>query len=182
MAVNGVSGGSAVLNGDLAVFGNLSNPEATAIHEIGHAFAGLYDEYVFDNPKSVEYDVTNAPNLDIINDLGKIKWHHFIDLKDRIYSQLGAFEGGGYNHFGVWRPNENSIMRSIMVSGNFFNAPSREAIVKRIMSLRGIPFDFKAFLVVDKISALRINSFAGRIDNTNQMSHPSVSQYRCFPF
>ena len=179
MSVNESSGGSARLNGYVAIFGNSASPNI-AIHEVGHAFAGLYDEYIVEDT-SVEYNVANAPNLDITNDLEKIKWRHFIDLKDGNYRELGAFEGGGYQPFGVWRPDVNSVMRSAAIN-TFFNAPSREAIVRHIMSLRGIPFDFKAFLEVDKISISRIRAFSGRVNNTKQINHQSIDRYNCLPY
>ena len=75
-----------------------------------------------------------------------MKWKHFIDLDD--YEEVGAFEGGGYVQEGIWRPEEFSVMRS--TSFLYFNAPSRESIVKRILELRGISYNFEDFLEIDR--------------------------------
>ena len=72
----------------------------------------------------------------------------------------------------VWRPESSSIMLQI---GNkeFFNAPSREAIVKRIMELRNLEYNFDDFLEVDQISigkiqtrlsSRQLNSLENKID------------------
>ena|GEM_PF-3686753 len=134
----------------MAVFGDADFVESAAVHEVGHAFAGLGDEYFIGGYNSY-YDVTRFPNLDTTSDLSIIKWHHFSNLKNYL---VEAYEGGGYHQFGIWRPEYNSIMKS----GSFFNAPSREAIVRRIMEIRGLEFNFEAFLEIDQKSIAKINS------------------------
>jgi hypothetical protein len=152
MSVNGQTGGSAYLGGNIAVFGAFGSITTTAfpttvfstmLHEVGHAFASLGDEYIVPNQNST-YVPEGKANLDNTNNVNLIKWNHFFGLQG--YSSVGAFEGGGYLEFGMWRPEENSIMRG---SGSYFNAPSREAIVKRIMSLREIEYNFNSFLIKD---------------------------------
>ena len=88
-----------------------------ALHELGHSFAGLADEY--------EYGTCNnstepsAPNVTINTDNSTVKWKHWFD--DPI---VGMFEGGNYCKTGVWRPTETSIMRS---SGQPFYPVNQEA-------------------------------------------------------
>lgn len=152
MAINGLNDGSgvAVLGSNLAIFGtanstvNTTSAFSVMLHEVGHAFASLGDEYIIPNQIGT-YIPEGQPNLDNTNDLNLIKWNHFIGLPG--YSSVGAFEGGGYLEFGMWRPELSSIMQGNI--GSYFNAPSREAIVKRILNLRTIEYDFNSFLTLD---------------------------------
>ncbi len=88
-----------------------------ALHELGHSFAGLGDEY--------EYGTCNhstepsAPNLTINNDNSTVKWKHWFD-----HPNVGMFEGGGKCPTGVWRPTETSFMRK---NGEPFYPVNQEA-------------------------------------------------------
>ena len=146
MSVNNVGRGSASLGSNLAVFGDGS--EFTMLHELGHAFATLGDEYDFEGYIN-ETETERYPNLDRTDDLNRIKWKHFVGLEN--YENVLAFEGGFYTPEGVWRSQQRSLMRSTSADRSF-NAPSREAIVKRILELRGIAYDFDAFLEIDQLS------------------------------
>lgn len=151
MATNSFIVGTGTGGANLAVFGTRAKSSSdqtkmllTMLHEVGHAFASLGDEYI--EPGLYLNATKGIANLDSTSDLNLIKWKHFIELEK--YPQVGVFEGGGYREFGTWRPEFTSIMSSI---GGFtqFNTPSREAIVKKIMSLRGLTYNFDAFLDLD---------------------------------
>lgn len=153
MGVNYGSGGSAFLGGNVGVFSTSNSRDLntnvfqTMVHEVGHAFSGLGDEYVNPNRPNNGCFSDFMDNIDITNDLSKIKWNHFIDLEG--YSEVNAFEGGcGSVATGVWRPEEYSIMGGNI--GSYFNAPSRESIVKKIIELRGMDYDFETFLELDQ--------------------------------
>jgi hypothetical protein len=150
MSVNNAHGGSAGIGSGIAVFG--SGNANVMVHEVGHAFSRLADEYELGGTNPLPNTNWSA-NLDQIGILGKVKWKHFIDLDD--YEEVGAFEGGGYVQEGIWRPEEFSVMRS--TSFLRFNAPSRESIVKRILELRGIPYSFEDFLEIDRANMDRIS-------------------------
>lgn len=141
-----------------------------AIHEVGHALAQLADEYE-DSTLAVSHDwswqLNNSANVDDHGELDRIKWAHFVGKTD--YGAVGAFEGGNYVRRGVWRPENNSLMRDISVS--YFNAPSREAIVKRIFAIKGLPYDFETFLANDVIPN---PIFGGRAATTHQKLPPSL--------
>ena len=133
----------------------------TVVHEFGHLFPKLADEYVRKDEAigtSNEYEIQNLidlishtgahKNIDLTSDPETIKWSRF--LKDSRYANesLGAFEGGLLYSKGVWRPNENSIMRT----GTTFNAPSREAIYYRIHKLaygEDWQYDYETFVQQD---------------------------------
>ena len=88
-----------------------------ALHELGHSFAGLADEY--------EYGTCNnstepsAPNVTINTDNSTVKWKHWFDDPS-----VGMFEGGKYCPTGVWRPTETSFMRK---NGEPFYPVNQEA-------------------------------------------------------
>ena len=113
---------------------------STICHELGHAIGKLADEYdrngfTFTNQTGFEQEGLEDfwPNVDITNNLEKIKWCRFINDDRYADQKLGAFEGGHSDFaYGIWRPTDNSIMRSASTG---FNAPSREAIYKRIHKL-----------------------------------------------
>ena len=50
------------------------------------------------------------------------------------YERVGVYEGGFYYSFGVWRPEISSCMVNNI---DYYNAPSRETIVKKIMAKAG---------------------------------------------
>ena len=118
----------------------------------GHGFGKLADEYVesgnyqipewgIDELRGFQYSYGFFFNVDVTDNLSNIRWKHFIGLPN--YSYVGAYEGGYYYEKGVWRPEDHSTMRDIMT--DYFNAPSREIIVKRIMLLAGLNYSFESF-------------------------------------
>lgn len=113
-----------------------------AVHEFGHSFGMLADEYtkglgnITDATKNIWQDSCNYgmyKNIDFTGDKQSVKWKHFLDDQRYSASGLGCFEGGSYYDYGVWRASEDSIMNSNL--DGQFNAPSREAIYYRIHKL-----------------------------------------------
>jgi hypothetical protein len=110
-------------------------------HELGHAFAGLGDEY-YDSEVATEglypRDVEPwEPNLTTLVNFDK-KWKNMI-LKDtpvptpnneKYKNAVGAFEGGGYETKGVYRPMFDCSMKSI--SYNNFCPVCKKAIQNMI--------------------------------------------------
>jgi len=93
------------------------------IHEFGHLFAGLGDEYVGGVEYSEFYptDVEPwEPNLTTLVDFGK-KWKNMLPEgsiiptpeKERKAEKLGVYEGGGYVSKGVYRPWINCLMNNL---------------------------------------------------------------------
>jgi hypothetical protein len=99
-----------------------------ALHEMGHAFARLADEYDYggftpryDGPEPSEPNVTTDPT--------GAKWAHWIGYEQPGIGTIGAYEGGYYHEFGIYRPSLNSKMRSL---DQPFDAISREQFILRI--------------------------------------------------
>lgn len=130
-------------------------------HEAGgHGFAKLGDEYFYDYMGEIPQDVKTATqwqmdeyhwwsNVDFTDDRTQVKWKEYLDDNRYENEPLGVFEGGLTYPTGVWRPTEGSIMR---YNTGGFNAPSREAIYRRIQGLTqgpGWTFDHEEFVEQD---------------------------------
>lgn len=116
--------------GSYAVFaGGNSYAGELALHESGHSFAGLADEYggggTYSGYEPGEPNVTADPNVS--------KWSAWVgyDDPDNSLSPVGAYEGARYYNYGIYRPTDTSKMRSL---GQPFNAVSREEIIHTIYS------------------------------------------------
>lgn len=135
--------------GSFAVVSRNSQANKILLHEAGHVFADLADEYI-DEDVAYLYPLSKIgeyPNVDTTKNLAKIKWKHFVEHSD-YKSVVSAFEGGFYRATGVYRPEAFSIMSS--TASITYNAPSREAIVKRILEIAGKPYNFEEFVQMDK--------------------------------
>ena len=113
-------------------------------HEaIGHGFAKLADEYV----RSTEGSATDEDikelkevheklgwflNVDSEKDSTKVLWTKFIYDTEFANEKIGTYEGGYTFYKGVYRPSEESMMRS---NDAPFNAPSRQAIYNKVMKM-----------------------------------------------
>lgn len=178
----GWSEGSSIMAcglGSTIIGGNESDPfRQTLNHEFGHAFGKLCDEYWYENlakPLEEEYRKliqeahTNEcyMNIDVTSDPTSVLWSHFIADKRYQNENIGVYEGGYLCNKGVWRATENSIMRS-EIGDAVFNAPSREAIYKRIMKQAygdDWQYDYEKFVEYDAINR----------SSTPKLSHRTVS-------
>ena len=78
------------------------------VHEFGHSFGGLGDEYAYGNDDPMYFADTEPwePNLTTkAQFIGK--WENLVEE-----GKAGFFEGGGYLENGVWRGCENCRMRT----------------------------------------------------------------------
>ncbi len=110
------------------------------VHEFGHAFAGLGDEYFYDDQFETQYPADTEPwepNLTTLKDFGskwadmlppgtpvptpvdelekqdvRPIWYRLIqEEKDLLNLKLGVYEGGGYQSKGVYRPVQECRMK-----------------------------------------------------------------------
>src|SRR5262249_35047619 len=70
----------------------------TVIHEWGHAFAGLGDEYVDQVHRGTTGD---RPNVSGSSDPKKVPWRHWLDAKA---PGIGVYEGAAGMQRGAWKP------------------------------------------------------------------------------
>lgn len=93
------------------------------VHEFGHSFAGLADEYFYDSDALDEmYDLKIEPWEPNITTLVKFdaKWKNKLPvstllptpLTDETKQKIGVFEGGGYRKKGIYRPYFDCRMRT----------------------------------------------------------------------
>ncbi len=120
-----------------------SNAKAAKIfvHEFGHGFAGLGDEYYTSNVSYNDFYPLDVepwePNLTTLVDFDR-KWKHLLKKNTPIptpptkkyIGKTGVFEGGGYVAKGVYRPAYDCLMKTF--DGNKFCAACSEAIQKMI--------------------------------------------------
>ena len=133
----------------------------TLRHEgCGHGFGKLADEYFYDSMGRIPDDEVSElkkwkgfaygfhENVDLTSDPNTILWSKFIS-DSRYSGKVGVHEGGYTYPYGVYRPTDNSIMR---YNTGGFNAPSREAIYKKIMKFSegdAWTYDYETFVVFD---------------------------------
>ncbi|BBB32419.1 hypothetical protein TTHT_0857 [Thermotomaculum hydrothermale] len=138
-------GGSGVLNNFCCVTGKNNLSGFVLIHEFGHYFAGLGDEYFLSKTTYNEFYPKGfeplEPNLTRETDRGKIKWKSLINKNTPIPTPplkkykdcVGLFEGGGYISKGIFRPQLHCIMKDRGYSK--FCKVCEKTIEERIKSL-----------------------------------------------
>jgi IgA peptidase M64 len=114
--------GMAELGNGLANCGEPS--KSVTVHEFGHAFVGLLDEYAV-NPSEPGYPIRA---INATTDPKDLPWQHFIDKKVK---GVGAVLGGATYQKGVWRPCATCAMNSAG-SGGAYCPVCREAAILRI--------------------------------------------------
>ena len=121
----------------------------------GHGFGRLLDEYRYHN-MSLPVDEQNyvnscresdpyfGYNISLTGDRELVHWKYYFDMAG--YEAVGMYEGAYLYYMGAWRPEYISCMED---NRPYYNAPSREAIVRRIMKASGSTFDYDDFLAKD---------------------------------
>lgn len=133
----------------------------TLRHEgCGHGFGKLADEYFYSSQGTIPtkkiaelkqwkgFAYGFYENVDLTSDPSTILWSKFIS-DSRYSGKVGVYEGGYTYPYGVYRPTDNSIMR---YNTGGFNAPSREAIYKKIMKFSegdAWTYDYETFVAFD---------------------------------
>lgn len=97
------------------------------VHEFGHSFAGLADEYAYEGeePNDFPLDVEPwLPNITTLTDFGS-KWKDLmpsgkavistVDDKNYDTSTIGLYEGAGCVLKGVYRPTPNCMMKTLKI-------------------------------------------------------------------
>jgi len=134
-------GGGAIYNYYTSFPNKNNNGAYLIVHEFGHHFCALGDEYYTSEVGVEEYYKLNVEpyeaNLTTLVDFDK-KWKNMMDSKTPIptpstedyKNTLGVFEGGGYVPKGVYRPKQDCTMKSI--SYDNFCPVCKKAIIEMI--------------------------------------------------
>ena len=115
-------GGGGVLNSYNLSTTHHAKYRPVVVHEFGHSFCGLGDEYAYEieevpmYPKDIE---PWEPNLTTLVDFPS-KWQDMIDKKtpvptpltEKYKDKVGVYQGGGYNVRDVYRPYQDCRMRT----------------------------------------------------------------------
>ena len=130
-------------------------------HEAGgHGFGKLADEYIYHNAFIQSCGCICCPHVDDVNrmksygfytnisltgSMQEVPWSHMI--YDPQYSNVVDVYEGAYMHTrGVWRSEATSCMNNNIA---YYNAISRESMVKRIMKYAGEEYSYEAFKTLD---------------------------------
>ena len=101
-------GGGGIYNSYNLTYAHGSAFRPVVVHEFGHSFGGLGDEYPYGNDDPMYFADTEPwePNLTTKHDFNG-KWEQLVKE-----GKAGLVEGGGYLSKGVWRGFENCRMRT----------------------------------------------------------------------
>ncbi len=112
------------------------------VHEFGHAFAGLADEYFSSQVAYNEMYPLDVepwePNITAMLDPKNVKWGHLIaegtavpTPDDSLHAGVtGVFEGAGYSAKGLYRSSRDCIMKSKTLDGF---CPACRAAIERMI-------------------------------------------------
>jgi hypothetical protein len=105
---------------------------AVYIHEFGHLFLGLGDEYVggVSYDEEAMYPPDREPwevNITTLADFAGKEWSRMLPagtpvptpVTEQSAEQLGVYEGGGYQKTGVYRPWPNCLMNNLHTISKF---------------------------------------------------------------
>lgn len=121
-------GGGAIYNYFSVCMSDNRFEKEVFVHEFGHGFASLADEYETDDVSYQNFYNLNVepadPNLTTLVDFN-VKWKNLVDddtpiptpESEDFENKVGAFEGGGYVQKGIYRPTLNCIMRALNADG-----------------------------------------------------------------
>ncbi|MFG2651485.1 M64 family metallopeptidase [Streptomyces sp. NPDC048436] len=107
-----------------------ADSDQVVVHETGHSFGKLADEYWYDESSTYPGAEPGESNLSELSaaemSAQQKKWYRWLGESSPDGGTVGAYEGGGYYAHGLNRPTDNSIMRTL---GREFNLPGREAMI-----------------------------------------------------
>jgi hypothetical protein len=118
--------------GSWAVFaGGNGSAQEIALHELGHSFSNLADEY---SDLTGSYTGAEPSEPNATKSASGTKWSRWAGFDDPRGSNLdiGVFTGAKRYPTGVYRPSSNSKMRTL---GQAFDAVSRETFILDIYDL-----------------------------------------------
>ena len=155
-------------------------------HEAGgHGFGKLADEYIYHNAfiqscpscGAICVDQINNfksygffDNVSLTGDMHSVPWSHMI--YDPQYSNIvDVYEGAFLHTRGVFRSEPTSCMHNNIP---YYNAISREAMVKRIKTYAGEEYSFEEFKANDKES---LPSVAMKSDWTDEYNISTTSRF-----
>lgn len=117
-------GGGGIFNFYATCPADEPNTNFLVVHEFGHSFTGLADEYWTSDVSVIDYYnlsiEPDEPNITTLVDFAS-KWQDMLaddtpvptPPTGKYRKSVGVFEGGGYLEKGIYRPFYNCTMRSV---------------------------------------------------------------------
>jgi IgA Peptidase M64/Peptidase M64 N-terminus len=134
-------GGGSIYNHYSVSVSDNQYSEFIFVHEFGHGFASLGDEYSTSDVTYEDFYSTEVeplePNLTTLVNF-ESKWKDLVEEgtpiptpnTEKYKNKVGAFEGCGYMEKGIFRPSEDCTMKSITIDN--FSPVCKRAIQKMI--------------------------------------------------
>ena len=134
-------GGGGIYNFYCSSASSNSRSSDVIIHEFGHGFAGLADEYYYAGASEHMYNLAVEPwepNITSLVDFSG-KWGDMMDeetpvptpRKKKYVHTIGVFEGGGYEAEGMYSPHMDCLMNTF--KGHEFCPVCQRAIERMIL-------------------------------------------------
>ncbi|WP_157530750.1 M64 family metallopeptidase [Microtetraspora niveoalba] len=140
-------GGAGYTEEELVTFsgGHPSGPEILP-HELGHSLGDLADEYPYwaypDDGSTYTGDEPverNTSTYDAARQTAqRNKWWRWLGAETPDGGVIGTFEGAAYYNLGIYRPSDNSLMRSLVKP---FNLVGREEMTRKFYETTGLVDD-----------------------------------------
>lgn len=124
LANTGTYGGGGIYNSYTLTAAHHPMFKPVVVHEFGHSFGGLADEYAYDDAPSPQYPYSIEPwepNITTLADFS-LKWEDMVEADTPIptpvqtdstlvYTKVGVYEGAGYTLKGIYRPATECRMK-----------------------------------------------------------------------
>lgn len=132
-------GGGGIFNSYCVSTTGNSYSSDVIIHEFGHGFAGLADEYAYDGTDNYSLEVEPwEPNITTLVDF-EAKWKDMLGKKTPVptpvdkkhENTVGVYEGAGYQLNGIYRPMIDCLMNTF--NGDKFCPVCERAIERMIL-------------------------------------------------
>lgn len=106
-------------------------------HELGHSIGGLADEYdypddLYTGPEPSEANVSVHTSDEMADQ--RAKWYEYLGRGSPDGGTVGTYEGAYYHQRGIYRPTEDSLMRSL---GKAFNLISLDVMREALLAETG---------------------------------------------
>lgn len=121
-------GGGGIYNSYTLTTARHKHFPSVVVHEFGHSFGGLGDEYFYDNDVMTDTYVLDVepwePNVTSLT-VNPVKWSHLLEegtpvptpVEEAAKYPVGVYEGAAYTAHGMYRPADHCRMRDNTTPG-----------------------------------------------------------------